>query len=117
VKKVRTGWRKPVYIEGVVIKDGIKNLVPVLEVEKVTTSKTLWDIVRGKGYEVFVLGPKVNAFPDEVGNIPVVRFAQKTGLLQKQEKQGDPKDQSSGDLKTPNVVRTKHFEEWMANTG
>lgn len=65
---------------------------------------------------MFVLGSTVNAFPDEVGNIPVVRFAQKLGVLKKQESkpQLEIKGKDSDDQKR--VVRTKHFEEWMVHT-
>lgn len=66
---------------------------------------------------MFVFGPTVNAFPDEVGNIPVVRYAQKTGILMKHEKQEEQQESESDAAKKPTVVRTKRFEEWVANTG
>ena len=69
---------------------------------------------------MFVLGPTVNAFPDEVGTIPILRFAKKTGILSKQEKQDDVTGAAltaDGGNKKRSVVRTKHFEEWMVNTG
>ena len=47
VQKVSTGWRKPLHIEGIVIKDGTKKLVPVVQIEKVTTSKNLIDMIKG----------------------------------------------------------------------
>ena len=47
VNNVTAGWQRPVQVEGIVVKDGIKKLVPVVSIEKVTTSKTLWDIIKG----------------------------------------------------------------------
>ena len=68
------------------------------------------------------MGPTVNAFPDEVGNIPAMRYAQKTGIL-KQDKQEEMPVKKSSAAKEEDedgkksVVRTKRFEEWMAHTG
>eukprot|EP00210_Caulerpa_lentillifera_P000296 g289.t1 len=118
VKSLSAGWNRPVHIEGILIKDGIKKAIPVLKIDRLSTSRTLWEIVSGKNFELFVLGPVVNAFPDEAGNIPAVRYAQKAGLLLREEKRVLVNNQqvSEQGSKKRTVVRTKHFEEWISST-
>lgn len=61
----------------------------------------------------------INAFPDETGNIPALRYAQKAGLLLPTETRAISSSQQSLDQgsKKRTVVRTKHFEEWISSTG
>lgn len=47
VQRLSAGWNRPVHIEGILVKDGIKKAIPVLKIDRLSTSRTLWEIVRG----------------------------------------------------------------------
>ncbi|GMH38570.1 hypothetical protein BSKO_06454 [Bryopsis sp. KO-2023] len=83
VRDVDMAWGKPINVKGVELKEDSKSEVVVVGIEQITTTENLWDVVIGKDFDMVVTDLMIDAAPDSKGEIPLVRYAEKAGMMKK----------------------------------
>lgn len=78
LNQANLGWRKPVNIENVQWGDRASEAAgsPLVEVPSITSSASLWDIAKGREYELLVSNPRIDGSLADDGTFLLQQVAQ-----------------------------------------